>query len=360
MENTQPRGKVTRRLAVISAAVIAVVFAIPLLGLASNNIGNLGTNTPSPTPSSTTSATPKPTPSAEGCPAAYKQKADPHTGGKVITANAEAFDKAFAVGTTGTIDDKARTFLLQQSGYYVNALAVYAYDFGIYPDSNKWQPLYKDNCLSPEGQKLHVKLEGVLESRGVKMALEPAPANGYNSGISNGIYGVETSQGVSGDRTAIKVTLPNGTVFWIMKRCGNPVYPGKPHLPTIPSTFVPPAPPVVPPPPSSCPPGNEIPRCAPKSSNPGDYTYPSGKPRVPTVTTPAERTPPPVVTHQTGGGGVVDTPTNQPGSETGVTAPGPGVAPPPPVRTPPPNEGTGSGSDPTVPPTAPPGDPGGF
>jgi len=97
-----------------------------------------------------------------------------------------------------------------------------------------------------------------------------------------------------------------------------------------------------------CPPGNTIPSCAPKSSNPDDYTYPDGKPPV-TVTTPPESSPPPVVTEQTGGGGVVDTPTNDPGSETGVTAPGSDPAPTTP-SIPPVNQGGDNGA----------GDPGGF
>jgi hypothetical protein len=76
----------------------------------------------------------------------------------------------------------------------------------------------------------------------------------------------------------------------------------------------------------------------PKSSDPKDYTYPSGKPKVPTVTTPAEDKPPAVQTVKTGGGGVIDTPTNTPGSESGVTAPG--ATPAPTTPTPKPtNEG---------------------
>ncbi len=69
----------------------------------------------------------------------------------------------------------------------------------------------------------------------------------------------------------------------------------------------------------------------PKSSNPADYKQPgdgnerdSGTGTRPPskVTTPAEATPPAVVTEKPGGGGVIDTPTNPPASESGVTAPG--------------------------------------
>lgn len=97
-----------------------------------------------------------------------------------------------------------------------------------------------------------------------------------------------------------------------------------------------------------CPPGNTIPDCAPKSHNPGDYTYPTGKPPV-TVTTPPEATPPAVNTTQPGGGGVIDTPANNPGTETGTTAPGATPAPTTPA-TPPANQGGDNGA----------GDTGGF
>ena len=102
--------------------------------------------------------------------------------------------------------------------------------------------------------------------------------------------------------------------------------------------FQPIRPPGFPPevPPIPCPPGNEIPECSPKSDNAADYTYPEDKPAV-TIDKPAESTPPAVVTTQPGGrdGGVVDTATNAPGSETGITAPGaepPVSEPVPPVQ----------------------------
>ncbi|MEI7539616.1 MAG: hypothetical protein WCJ36_02505 [Candidatus Saccharibacteria bacterium] len=79
-------------------------------------------------------------------------------------------------------------------------------------------------------------------------------------------------------------------------------------------------------------PQNNIPVLTPKSSNINDYQRPgtdnttdSGtgvKPKVPTVTTPAESSPPVVETTKTGNGGIIDTPTKTPGSETGTTAPG--------------------------------------
>lgn len=168
---------------------------------------------------------------------------------------------------------------------------------------------------------------------GTAQAIVPAqaPENGFNSGIENGA--VVQSNGVTGDRTAIQITLANGETVWILARCGNPVTAGSPGLPSgktdnpSPPAVIPPTPttPTTPTTPNT-PPGD-----TPKSSNIEDYQRPgtdgttdSGtgvKPPVPEVTTPAESTPPPVVVEQPGGGGVVDSPTNNPGSESGVSAP---------------------------------------
>lgn len=64
----------------------------------------------------------------------------------------------------------------------------------------------------------------------------------------------------------------------------------------------------------------------PKSSNPEDYKHETGAPKA-KVTTPAQAKPEPVVTKKPGGGGVIDTPTKAPGSESGITAPGASKAP---------------------------------
>lgn len=72
----------------------------------------------------------------------------------------------------------------------------------------------------------------------------------------------------------------------------------------------------------------------PKSNNPKDYRYPTKKPVVPKVTSPPDKTPPPVVKTQTGGNGVIDSATKSPGSESGVTAPSASPAPKQPSPTP--------------------------
>lgn len=105
-------------------------------------------------------------------------------------------------------------------------------------------------------------------------------------------------------------------------------------------------------PPPACPPGeikNQNGKCVtPKSSDAKDYPYPADKPKVTAPSNPQE-TPDPVQTSQPGGGGVSDSPSKSPGSETGVQAPGSTPAPTTPAPVPP-NEGGSNES----------GDPGGF
>ena len=104
--------------------------------------------------------------------------------------------------------------------------------------------------------------------------------------------------------------------------------------PTVPPTVPPTTPPTVPPttpptvpttvPPTTKPPTKPTP--SPKSSSPSDYEHKTEAPKA-KVTEPARPKPDPVQTAKPGGGGVVDTPTKTPGSESGVTAPGANPAP---------------------------------
>lgn len=127
---------------------------------------------------------------------------------------------------------------------------------------------------------------------------------------------VSSKPGISGDRTAILVELPNGK-FWVMSRCGNPVYIKKPKLPEGDT--------------------DQHPFLKPKSKNLKDYRQPGddksrdsgvGTKKKARVITPPEKTPPPIVKEiitvipSRGNTVIIDTPTKSPGSETAVTAPG--------------------------------------
>lgn len=269
----------------------------------------------------------------DSCEATYTQVASNNENNRVIGDFSVRYAKVTA--EADNLSDAQRTVLLEESGKDAFVLAVWTHAFGLYEDPKQWEELVDGDCLSSEGVKLHNQLEGVLSASGTTFEEAEAPANGFNSGVHDGVYGVASDQGVNGDRKAIKVTLKDGTVVYIMVRCGNPVFPGKPGLPEVPTDN----------PPTPTPPGN-----TPKSSDPNDYRRPGDggkgqdvgtgtKPVVPEVTTPAETTPPQVETSKPGGGGVVDTPTKPPGSETGVTAPG-ATPPPSTPSAPPPNEGS--------------------
>lgn len=176
---------------------------------------------------------PTPKPSDETCSAEFTQIPAAREGSKVDSDFATKY--AAATAEAANLSEAQRTLLLEQSGKDALTLATWSHAFGLYEDPNAWQTLVVDNCLSSEGQKLHNQLEGALTATGTTLEEAEAPANGYNSGISNGVYGVASEQGVRGDRKAIKVTLKDGTVVYIMVRCGNPVYPGKPSLPEVPT-----------------------------------------------------------------------------------------------------------------------------
>jgi hypothetical protein len=57
---------------------------------------------------------------------------------------------------------------------------------------------------------------------------DQASPDGYNSGYTEDTVTANDTPGVGGDRTAIKIVLPDGTVVWVMARCGNVVTPGLP------------------------------------------------------------------------------------------------------------------------------------
>jgi len=221
-----------------------------------------------------------------------------------------------------------------------------------------------ENCATEAAVDLDLEIGTAIATSVITP--DDVDPNAFNTGVQDGTVIGDTSGGIGGDLSAIQLKLSDGRIIWIMARCGNIATQGPPSLPSGPTdnpercAYNPQLPPDSPDcgPPNPCPPGNEIPDCAPKSSDPSQWEYPEGKPPV-IVTTPPEVTPPNVVTEQPGGGGVTDAPTNPPGSETGVTAPG--ADPPGDDRDDtPPNEGTGDGTIPEVPATAPPGDPGGF
>jgi hypothetical protein len=155
----------------------------------------------------------------------------------------------------------------------------------------------KDGYASKKAVELASELDAVFRKSTFKV--EDAPANGWNTGIDpkQGIPVRADEQGVRGDRTAVRITLPSGKKVWILGRCDNPVFEGKPNLPSGGTDN---------PPPNN--PPHRPPHDNRKSGNARDYKRPgdgnerdSGtgtKPKA-VVTTKPEVKPPVVVTQPT-------------------------------------------------------------
>ncbi len=144
------------------------------------------------------------------------------------------FAKQYAAAMAGGLNQAE--FVLEQAGSDGLTLATFANAYGLYDDPNDWAGLVEGDCLSQNGQNLWYQLKGVLTAEGNVTMEGEAPANGTNSGVSDGIFGVADTPGISGDRTAIVTVLRDGSSVWIMIRCGNVVYLiPPPMLPKIPT-----------------------------------------------------------------------------------------------------------------------------
>lgn len=93
--------------------------------------------------------------------------------------------------------------------------------------------LVKDGWATDEAVQLVAELQLALAQ--AETSIGEAPKNGYNSGVYNGKVVAASNAGITGSRKAIKVTLKDGSVIYVMARCGNPVTPGKPSLPEGPT-----------------------------------------------------------------------------------------------------------------------------
>lgn len=275
----------------------------------------------SPTAPVTPGATDEPATDDTGsCDPAFRQYDVGHDNARVDEDFADKYARATA--QANNLSEAQVNLLLEESAKSAQTLAIWAHAFGLYEDPNDWESLVDGDCLSREGERLHAKFDGALTASGSKVEEGQAPADGYNSGVNeDGTYGIDDTQNVGGDRRAIKVTLKDGTVVWIMVRCGNPVYPGnaKPNLPTVPTDNPPPTNP----PPGNPPPPNE-------AKDPSQDPYPQGNAPVGggtnsdsgpgTYVPPQEMEQPPAQTY---------------------------VPPPPPPPAPPPSSGGGSAPAPT-------------
>jgi hypothetical protein len=236
-----------RGLAIVSALVVVCLLISVSLAVLSNARSS---STATSTATATTTATTTASPSVAACDPKFVQVGANNADGKVDGD----FEQKYAAATSkaANLSDAQKQLLLTESANNAQRLAIWANAYGLYANPNDWNTLsVNDNCLSAAGQILYYQFEGALNAKGTTFAEGDAPATGYNSGVNgNGTYQVYAAPGVTGNRKAIKVTLPNGTVVWIMIRCGNVVYstppPGVPTT-TPPTTKPPTKPPTSPP-----------------------------------------------------------------------------------------------------------------
>jgi len=231
-----------RGLAIVSALVlVCLVISISLAALSNTRSSSTATSTATAHSTTTTTATATASPSVAVCDAKFVQVVANNNGDKVDGD----FEQKYAAATSdaANLSDAQKQLLLTNSANNAQRLAIWSNAWGLYASPNNWQPLVDGNCLSAAGRDLYNQFAGALNAKGTTFAEGDAPATGYNSGVnSNGTYQVYATPGVTGNRKAIKVTLANGSVVWIMVRCGNVVYstppPGVPT--TTPPTTTPP------------------------------------------------------------------------------------------------------------------------
>ena len=175
-----------------------------------------------------------PTPDATGsCLAQFTQVS--HEGNQVDDQNRAKYEAA--VANVANLSDAQRDFFIAETGNSAWKLAIWSHALGLHADPNDWTTLLTEDktCLNEAGKELWYSSKGAVSAKGVTFEEAQAPENAWNSGVHGETYGTSADQGVRGDRTAIKITLANGTVAYILIRCGNPVYPGKPSLPDVPT-----------------------------------------------------------------------------------------------------------------------------
>jgi len=318
-------NKVTARNGLFGSLAAVVVVLLIALSLSWSQSAFTSANSSTSTPTSAPTDTPAPTPPPESC-TTWKTEPSNYANtrwiGEGIASihDAKTNEEASAAASDWLEKVKTDPLLLAAAAKQVTQR-----------DIDK-ATLSSDGCATSAAVDLVVELQLVLGSSVITHS--DAPSDGVNSAVDGGIVVESATPGIGGDRTAIQIALPDGRVFWVMARCGNIVTQGSMGLP--PGTTDNP----------TCPAGqvpNQNGECVtPKSSDPKAYQAPgtdsttdSGtgtKPRVPTVTTPAETAPAPV-----------DTSTAPVGSETNGTAPGAEPAPAVPVPVPAPEPAVNPG-----------------
>ena len=87
----------------------------------------------------------------------------------------------------------------------------------------------KDDWATPAAVQLVAEMQLALAT--ARIVPDNAPTDGINTGVSNGNVVSARAAGISGNRKAIRITMPDGRVVWVLARCGNTVTRGHSHFP---------------------------------------------------------------------------------------------------------------------------------
>jgi len=171
------------------------------------------TETPDATPTETESA------ASVDCPAGFAQQ-------DITDQELNRFIKG---GIDAETPAKSRNKFLEAVRHDASSLLFYARTFGLKDLPSETETLSADGtCLSEAGQQVHHDLAVLMKASGVQFG--DAPSNAYNSGVNNeGLPVIDTAPGISGEKKALKVKLPDGSMVIILVRCGNPVFPSPPQ-----------------------------------------------------------------------------------------------------------------------------------
>ena len=138
--------------------------------------------------------------------------------------------------TTGEAEEAIDTWLrlVRRDPQLLSGTAKYFLDRDVDPST-----LQDGKCASEEAETLTTELAAAIAESDVTP--DEAPEDGYNSGAdADGNVVAASDPGITGNRHAVKVVMKDGTVVWVMARCGNPVVKGKPPVPPGPTDEPPP------------------------------------------------------------------------------------------------------------------------
>jgi len=307
-----------------AAAILVIVVISWIISMTSTNAA---TPAASPTPTASASAEPLPTPSAqvEVCP--WATAPSDYTNnrwfgdGIAEIKNASTDAEAAAAAHVWLNEVRKDPSLLAGTAKYLLHRDVDA------------ATLSTDGCATEAAVQLVTELELVI-SMGSVVSVD-APANGFNSGVDNGIVVGSATSGINGDRSAVKITLPDGTVVWIMARCGNIVTITPPVVPPGPTDEKDPS--LDPAPRGNAPEGGG----RNQDSGPGTYIPPTEMDQPPATPYMAPAAPEPVVSPAPVG----PTPDPAPAPPVGST-PDPTPEPAPEISAPPVNDAEDGGCSP--------------